>query len=453
MRKALSFFLAVLSLLSMTISVFSLEYTYEAPVEPNIWSEPDFSVDHAYSFAFVGDTQYLCQGDYYIGTNTMDRLYGSIAQTAKERKLEHVFVLGDITDMGYRNDANLAHAHNDPPLTGEWEVAQKAVFQLSDAGVSYSLCRGNHDDYMMDDFFNVPKYTDQFKDCGGFFSDSDAKHPARREKKNPEGYIYWSALTGYHENSIVNSYKTAEICGNKYIFITVDFNPTLEVVQWVDHILGEYRDHLAIVTTHSYIRSGGALRTSDTGDTKYPLGYTADKLWDLALKKHENLLMVACGHVGVTTPVYSSKVGDHGNTVHQFLIDPQRYDVKNNPDGSYLSGIQDTGMVLYMNFSADGSRITFDYYSTLLNKEMKSMSSKEILLYKENPTKIIPGDMDFSGKVDQDDAVYLLYHTIFPKVYKIFQEYDPDRNGAVDRDDAFYLLYHVNFPDAYPLKS
>ncbi len=452
MRKALSALLAVLSVVNlMTAAVFSKEYTYESPVEPELWMDPDFSADHAYSLAFVGDTQNLCQGDYYLGTNTMEQLYGRLADTAKERKLEHVFVLGDITDMGYRNDANLAHTHYDPPLTGEWEIAQDAILQMSDAGISYSLCRGNHDDYMIDDYFNIPAYTDQFKDVGGFFSDSDAKHPTLREKKNPEGYIYWSALTGYHENSIVNSYKTARIGENKYIFITVDFNPTLEVVQWVDRILGEYADHLAIVATHSYLGSNGTLRTSDKGDTMYPLGYTADKLWDLALKNHKNLLMVACGHVGVTTPVYSAKVGTHGNTVHQFLIDPQRYDVKNNSDGSVVSGTQDTGMVLYMNFSADGSKVTFDYYSTLLNKEMKSMSEKEIILYENSPTRLIPGDADYSGKVDLDDAIYLLYHVNFSDTYKVFQNFDLDGNGVVDLDDAVYLLYHVNFPENYPL--
>lgn len=454
MRKTISLFLALISLLSVvTIPVLSQEYTYATPVEPGIWTDPDFSDEHAYSIAFVGDTQYLTQGDYYLGTHTMDQLYGTVAETAKERKLEHVFVLGDMTDMGYRNDGNLAHSHNDPPITEEWEIAQDAIMQLSEADISYSLCRGNHDDYMMDDYFNVPFYTDQFKDCGGFFSDSDAKHPTLREKKNPEGYIYWSALTGYHENSIVNSYKTAEICGNKYIFITVDFNPTLEVVEWVDQILGEYRDHLAIVATHSYLNANGALRTSDKGDTKFPLGYTADKLWDLALKKHKNLLMVACGHVGATTPVYSTNVGDHGNTVHQFLINPQNYDVKNNANGSVASGKQDTGLVLYMNFSEDGSKITFDYYSTLLNKEMKSMSSTEIVLFEENPTALIPGDADFDGKVDLDDAIYLLYHLNFPEAYRIYQTLDTNDSGKTDLNDAVYLLYHVNFPHSYPLKS
>ena len=253
-------------------------YLYEAPVEPERWIEPDFHTDHAFSLAIVGDPQRISLGDYYQGTKKMDQLFCSIADTAQDRKLKHVFVLGDLTHMGYHNDGNLAAHHYDPPVTIEWENAQKAVFQLNQAGIPYSICRGNHDDYMIDDYFNVPEYTDQFQGCGGFYSDSHAKHPKIREKDNPEGYIYWSAVKGHYEESIVNSYKTVEICGNKYLFVTVDYNPTENVIRWLDHILGEYPDHRAIVVTHSYINRSGKLRTTEAGDTMYPLGFTADKI-------------------------------------------------------------------------------------------------------------------------------------------------------------------------------
>ena len=71
------------------------EYLYETPVEPERWSEPKFHTDHAFSIAVVGDPQRISLGDYYQGTKKMEQLFGSIADTAKERKLEHVFVLGD----------------------------------------------------------------------------------------------------------------------------------------------------------------------------------------------------------------------------------------------------------------------------------------------------------------------------------------------------------------------
>ena len=75
------------------------------------------------------------------------------------------------------------------------------------------------------------------------------------------------------------------------------------------------------------------------------------------------------------------------------------------------------------------------------------------------------GDMDQNGKVDMDDAVYLLYNTYFPERYSLPEHPDHkeencagcmtigdlDQNGVRDLDDAIYLLFHVNFPEDYHL--
>ena len=384
MKKLFAPFLALCTVWGLYPVANAAEYTYAEPVEPNLWKEPDFSTDHAYSIAFVGDPQFLNNSDVQFGEKKMDQLFGTIAETAEERKLKHVFVLGDITHVGYRNDSNLAARHYDVPKTGEWENAQKAILQLSDAGVSYSLCRGNHDDYMMDDYFNIPAYTDQFKDCGGFFSDSKAKYSTGREKNNPEKYVYWSATSGYHENSIVNSFKTMEICGNKYIFITVDFNPTMNVVHWLNETLETYSDHQAIITTHAYLGNAGKRLTENDG-TMYDHGISATQLWDLSIKLHENVMMVVSGHVSTFgRPVVSTSRGIGGNMVREILVDHQFYDL--NYDVTPTAGKQNSGMVLYMNFSEDGGTVTFDYYSTLLNKEY-AKENFPLTLYKENPLK------------------------------------------------------------------
>jgi len=355
------------------LAAFAIAYEVEKPVDSGMWSKNDFDTDHAYSIAFVGDTQYITCGDYYLGTEKLQYQFKMIADTAEERKLEHLFVLGDITDLGYRNDYNLGAGHNKPILFKEWEIAQKAIFQLNGI-TTYSLCRGNHDDYMMDDYFNVPEYTDQFKDCGGFFSDSEAKHPKTLNPlQNKQGYVYWSAKTGkHHEESIVNSWMTKEIYGTKYLFVTVDYNPTQKVFDWLDELLGQYPEHKAIITMHSYLRGDGTLSDDETGNTMFPLGYTPDKLWDQVLRKHANVLMVVSGHTGGVQLTSSYNYGDNGNRVLQVLVDPQAYDAKEiKTDGTIEHGTQDTGLVLYMNFSEDGTKVSFDYYSTLLDKFLK----------------------------------------------------------------------------------
>ncbi len=377
-RKAV----ALICLLSIITGAFSTmlyatEYVYDEPLEPDMWVEPDFDdpSTYAYSFAFVGDTQCLMIGDRLNGTNKVERLYKYVAGTAEERKLEHVFVLGDITEVGYWNDYNMVNAAKDwPMVTEEWEIAQRAIFQLN-GKVKYSLCRGNHDDYMMDDYFNVPAYTNQFKNEGGFFSDTGATYPngGRNQTVNPTGAIYWSAKTGANDETIANSWRTMEICGTKYLFITVDYNPSAAVANWVDRTLSSYPDHKAIITTHSYMESDGNLIPSEQGEVYYPSEYGPANMWKKVYSKHSNVFMIVCGHAtGANVPIYTVTQGIGGNKVYQFLINPQTYDTKEpRKEGESAYGTQDQGLVMYMNFSEDGKTISLNYYSTLLNKFLK----------------------------------------------------------------------------------
>ncbi|MBR2387175.1 MAG: metallophosphoesterase [Clostridia bacterium] len=361
---------------TLAVSLSAAEVKYDTPVHKDMWEEPNFDdpSTYAYSFAFVGDTQCITIGDRLDGTNKLERLYKYIADTAEERKLEHVFVLGDITEIGYWNDYNMVNAAKDwPTVTEEWPIAQKAIFQMN-GKVKYNLCRGNHDDYMMNDYFNVPEYTDQFKGEGGFFTEKNATYPkgGRNKAKNPTGAVYWSATTGVQDETITNSWRTMEICGTKYLFITIDYNPSVAVANWVDETLAKFPDHKAIITTHSYINATGDY-VYETSSVAYHNEIQPEVLWDRVLSKHANVFMIVCGHsIKANIPFYTVNVGDHGNKVYQFLINPQTYDLKEpRKEGEKPSGTQDQGLVMYMNFSEDGNTISLNYYSTLLNKFLK----------------------------------------------------------------------------------
>lgn len=67
-------------------------------------------------------------------------------------------------------------------------------------------------------------------------------------------------------------------------------------------------------------------------------------------------------------------------------------------------------------------------------------------------TVTVSADVNGDGKVDKDDAIYLLRHVLFPDKYNLTVNGDIDGNGKVNKDDAIYLLRHVLFPNKYPLK-
>jgi len=61
------------------------------------------------------------------------------------------------------------------------------------------------------------------------------------------------------------------------------------------------------------------------------------------------------------------------------------------------------------------------------------------------------GDVDRNMKVNENDAIYLLRHVVFPEKYPVEVVGDYDKDGNVDENDAIYLLRHVVFPEKYPL--
>ena len=66
----------------------------------------------------------------------------------------------------------------------------------------------------------------------------------------------------------------------------------------------------------------------------------------------------------------------------------------------------------------------------------------------------IIGDINKDNIVDNNDAIYLLYYTIFGEEggYTVNQDCDFNGDGMIDNNDAIYLLYHTIFGgEYYPL--
>ena len=69
-------------------------------------------------------------------------------------------------------------------------------------------------------------------------------------------------------------------------------------------------------------------------------------------------------------------------------------------------------------------------------------------------TEIEPGIFgDFTGDdaVNNEDVIYLLWHTMFPESYPVEAPADFTEDGKVNSEDVIYLLWHTMFPESYPL--
>ncbi len=305
---------------------------YDIPKE---WLDGnEVELDYAYSFAVIGDTQWLSK---YV-PEKMETIYDWILANKDDRKISHVFGLGDITE-----DWNTANKEQ------EWIRAYEYISKL-DGVIPYSLVRGNHDEskYFLKYFANE-SYMSQFD---GFIAEGDIR----------------------------NSYKLFTIGSTDYLFLTLDFGASDEMLEWANEVVLAYPNHRVIVTTHAYqgfdgnhlsydnvpssgdINSGSDVDTAVGGNVR---GYNNGKMiWEKFVSLHPNIFLVMCGHTSMDDVTVLQSEGVHGNTVTQMLIDPQWIDPQKG--GS--------GMVCMLYFSEDGSQMEVEWISTDTGKYYKEMN-------------------------------------------------------------------------------
>ncbi|MDP7286370.1 MAG: metallophosphoesterase [Phycisphaerae bacterium] len=214
-----------------------------------------------------------------------------IAENHKTRNIAYAVHLGDITQ------------HNAP---AEWEVARKC-FTMLDGLVPYVLTLGNHD---YDD--NAPKRDTSL--VTKYF-------PLTKVRK-------WPTFGGvYKKDKLDNSYHLLSIGKQKWIIVSLECGPRNEVVAWANKVLNDNADRLAIFVTHAYLFRNNVRYDHTKGKQRAsPHGWGNDgqELWDKLVRKHRNMMIVLSGHVSTGGLGYLASKGDHGNTVHQMMVDYEK---------------------------------------------------------------------------------------------------------------------------------
>jgi len=309
--------------------------------------------DVSHSIALVGDTQVLTAydaetpvtGKGKAGQSYVKNLYKWIVDNKEEKKIEFVMGLGDITQHSAwhfpnanANDVATAEAEK-AYLEPEWNVAKEAIDQLNGV-IPYNQIRGNHDNKeYFNKTFNTDAYMGQFD---SYYEDPDID------------YEISPASTSY----------PIQIGQEKYLFITLDFGPTDDILEWASEQIEKYPDHKVIISTHGYMDNDGQVLS--TAETTIWNGSTENGVGDCnhgvniqreLVRKYKNVFMVICGHIGTHCPQITEFKGEKGNTVYQVLVNPQDVDLN-----------QPLGAVAILYFSADGSTFWVEYYSTVLEK-------------------------------------------------------------------------------------
>ena len=284
-----------------------------------------------YSFAIVGDTQYITSWDtaYIDGVkneNThLDILYDWILANKDARNIQYVMGLGDITDKyNVKYNGSTTGASHD--TAAEWAWAYEQISRLN-GEIPYSVVRGNHDNekYFDQYFANDSAYISQFNDPDYDNNDS----------------------CFYAEGSVLNAYTKFTVGTENYLLLLLDYDPSDAVLEWAYKVIERNRDYRVIITTHSYLNDDKTL-TSTGGDD----------IWEKIVKDNENVVLVLCGHVISSNIVKNEREGSDANAVTEILINPQ------SRDGQYKYDTK-AGMVAMLYFSNGGKDVRVEYISTV----------------------------------------------------------------------------------------
>ncbi len=322
-----------------------------------IWLDSEeIETDYAYSFAVVGDTQ--CLNDFY--PEHFQTLYNWIAENKESKNIQYVFGLGDITNRS---------------LIREWDEAISGFNTLSDAGIPYSVVRGNHDT--------------QAASTDTKLSFNDAMATSKYATEIP-------VEQRFKAEELENTYRTFTVGEEKFLSITLDYGPTDEELAWASEVCEKHPDHKVIVTTHAYMFRDGT--TLDKGDVVPPSNLdpannNGDEVFEEFVKQHENIILVMSGHDPHAYVVTRKDIGVNGNTITQMLVDAQTEEKNRGA----------LGMVTMLYFSKDGKTVEVEHYSTVRDQYFHA-ENQFTMTWNE-----LACDVDLDYKVDITDAIIALH--------------------------------------------
>jgi hypothetical protein len=281
---------------------------------------------NATTLVVIPDTEGYCRRRPQIFNAMMQW----VADNKDARKIAGLLHVGDITNNNAKD---------------EWINARKA-FDIIEGKVPYVLAAGNHD------YDHTPGRLTYMNE---YFKVSELK------KRATFGDVY-------EPGKLENHYQFMTINSQKWLVLSLETGPRKKVIAWANKVLARHKDRLAIILTHAYLYYGNARYNHLRGGQRaspynfYGEGADGEMLWNQLVRKHANVMMVICGHLSAQYVGYRKDTGEHGNVVHQMLVDYE----KMRGGGGFLRVLE---------FLPDGKTVQVRTYSPV-SKEIRSPITK-----------------------------------------------------------------------------
>jgi hypothetical protein len=203
--------------------------------------------DYDFTFAWESDTQYYNanydnDGYYQHQANIHDWLL----KTRNAMNIQYLFHTGDIVDNA--------------EIPEQWERADEQYKKLDDAKFPYGVLAGNHDvDHKSEDYVNYSKH-----------------FGASRYSSNP---WYGGSLKDNRGH-----YDLISAGGIDFIVVSVGWGVEDDEIDWMNQVLAQYPDRVAILNFHEYLLASGGL------------GLVPQDIYKRVVVPNDNVKMVFSGH-------------------------------------------------------------------------------------------------------------------------------------------------------------
>lgn len=218
----------------------------------------------------------------------------------------------------------------DKTLTVEIPKALEGYQLLSDAGIPFGVAPGNHDhDAMWTSAAFPPDTSKSFRELSMTAEDLGILHIGGLDNFRSafgDDKPFFKGKTWYVDsyNGGANSAQRFTAGGYTFLHITLEMQASNEVVDWARSVMAENPGLPTIFTTHDYLSVGGERKANPIVDLSRvdPTAHnSAQQMWDKLYSRHDQILMVLCGH----QHGQSHRVDDNvnGMPVIQILADYQ----------------------------------------------------------------------------------------------------------------------------------
>ena len=308
---------------------------------------------NSFMIAVMGDPQGYTK--YDINQPLFELSTAWIADNIEHLNIKAVLITGDLVEQNENIVRNRKMLNQTSKQMWEWS---SHCLKRLDNKVPYMISGGNHEyGYVRGDegFTHFPEY-----------------YTYERNSKNADVLV-----AAFPNRMGVASLENAaweleDKNWGKLLVINVEWAPRDEVLEWAKKLCDSdrYKNHKAILLTHTFLRETTAQRTDNEGYKITPRNF-GQGIWDKLVYPCKNIRLVVCGHTGhpdkqnpgssqdfINNTAYRCDKNIAGKDVHQMMWNIQCL-------GGGWEGNGGDGWMRLLEFMPDGKTIKASTYSVL----------------------------------------------------------------------------------------